>query len=160
MKHHFAFSGLLQCGHCGCDLSARLRSGGICTTTAPGTKAAVQSRMFGTKCSRSGHGASRTASVDEVMDWVREALRHSHADEKRHRDEAIDRLRAEYGRLQAGGGHLRRQARWSVDAAFFDRMANEWRGQQSRCSPTSSDTRRPTRAIWTKVRSLELAQNA
>src|SRR5512132_2000371 len=37
---------------------------------------------------------------DEVLDWVREALRQSHADEKRDHEEAIARLQTQYDRLQ------------------------------------------------------------
>jgi hypothetical protein len=34
------------------------------------------------------------------MDWVTEALRQSHADEKRFRDEVIARLQAEHSKIQ------------------------------------------------------------
>ena len=37
---------------------------------------------------------------DEVLEWVREAVHASHADEKREHEEAIKRLRTEYDRLQ------------------------------------------------------------
>jgi hypothetical protein len=37
---------------------------------------------------------------EEVIGWVASALRQSHADEKRFRDEAVSRLKAEYSRLQ------------------------------------------------------------
>ena len=37
---------------------------------------------------------------DEVLDWMRAALRESHADEKREHEAAIARLQAEYDRFQ------------------------------------------------------------
>jgi hypothetical protein len=37
---------------------------------------------------------------DEVLGWVREALRQSHGDEKQFHEAAVARLRAEYVRLQ------------------------------------------------------------
>jgi site-specific DNA recombinase len=65
---------------------------------------------------------------------VRDALRASHADEKREHEPAIGRLRAEYDRLQS-----RMRAMYvdkldgKVDGAFFDRMSAEWRAEQDRC---------------------------
>ena len=69
-----------------------------------------------------------------MLAWVREALRESHADEKREHEEAIARLQAEYNRLQD-----RIDAMYvdkldgQIDADFFDRKAGEWRDEQSRC---------------------------
>jgi len=37
---------------------------------------------------------------DEIMPWVRGALMQSHANERREHDAAIERLQAEYDRLQ------------------------------------------------------------
>jgi len=71
---------------------------------------------------------------DEVLSWVQEALRASHADKRREQEEAIARLRAEYDRLQRRLDTMyvdRLDGR--VDAAFFDKMAAEWRAEQSRC---------------------------
>jgi site-specific DNA recombinase len=44
---------------------------------------------------------SRLSFDEEVLAWVCDALRASHADEKREHEAAIGRLRAEYDRLQA-----------------------------------------------------------
>jgi hypothetical protein len=69
----------------------------------------------------------------EVLEWMTQALRHSHEDEKRFHDEAIGRLQGEYNRLQT-----RIDAMYVdkldglVSAAFFDRKAAEWRGEQDR----------------------------
>ena len=71
---------------------------------------------------------------DEVLEWVREALDASHADERREHEEAIERLRAEYDRLQN-----RIHAMYvdkldgKVDGVFFERMSGEWREEQDRC---------------------------
>jgi site-specific DNA recombinase len=71
---------------------------------------------------------------DEVLDWARTALRESHADEKREHEAAIERYQVEYHRLQN-----RLDAMYvdkldgRINAAFFDRMATEWRSEQDRC---------------------------
>ena len=71
---------------------------------------------------------------DEVLEWVRDALDASHADERREHEEAIKRLRAEYDRLQN-----RIHAMYvdkldgKVDGVFFEQMSNQWREEQDRC---------------------------
>jgi site-specific DNA recombinase len=71
------------------------------------------------------------------MQWVTEALRQSHVDERQFHEEAIGRLQAEYQRL-----HDRLDAMYidkldgRVETAFFDRKAAEWRSEQDRLSQT------------------------
>jgi site-specific DNA recombinase len=71
---------------------------------------------------------------EEVIDWVRDALHVSHADERREHEAAIKRLQAEHRRLQD-----RIHAMYVdkldglIDADFFDRMSSGWREQQNRC---------------------------
>ena len=69
----------------------------------------------------------------EVIGWVTDALRQSHADEKWFHEEAIARLQAEYTRLQSRIDAMYiDKLNGRVDAAFFDRMAAEWRAEQDR----------------------------
>jgi site-specific DNA recombinase len=71
---------------------------------------------------------------DEVLDRVRDALRASHADERREHEAAIRRLHAEHQRL---GGRINAmyldKFDGRVDGAFFDKMSAEWRAKQTRC---------------------------
>jgi site-specific DNA recombinase len=70
---------------------------------------------------------------EEVVGWVTSALRQSHTDEKRFRDEAVAKLKKEYTRLQE-----RLEAMYEdrldgrVDLAFFDRKSRAWRDEQHR----------------------------
>ena len=99
---------------------------------------------------------------DEVLDWVRDALHDSHADERREHEEAIERLRAEYDRLQN-----RIHAAYvdkldgTIDAAFYEKIAAEWQAEQDRCL---RDIERHLGAdrfyLEEGVRLIELAQNA
>jgi site-specific DNA recombinase len=70
---------------------------------------------------------------DEVLDWVRDALRASHADERREHEEAIRRLQAEHKRLgdRVNAMYLDKLD-GRIDAAFFDKMSAEWRAEQNR----------------------------
>ena len=134
-KHDFAFSGLIACGHCGCALVGEIKKGRYvyyhCTgyrrkCPEPYTREEVLSERF-------GELLEGLAFDDEVLGWVREALRESHGDERRFHEEAIGRLQAEYDRLQN-----RLDAMYvdkldgRIDEAFYDRKAGEWRTEQDR----------------------------
>ena len=71
---------------------------------------------------------------DEVLEWVRDALHASHADERREHEEAIKRHQAEYKRLQDRINAMYvDKLDGLVDTAFFERMSNQWREEQNRC---------------------------
>ena len=65
---------------------------------------------------------------------MRDALHASHADERREHEEAIQRHQAEYKRLQDRINAMYvDKLDGLVDAAFFEKMSNEWREAQNRC---------------------------
>lgn len=99
---------------------------------------------------------------DEVLEWVREALHAIHADERREHKEAIRRHQAEFRRLDE-----RIHAMYVdkldglVDAAFFERMSNQWREEQNRCLREIERLQAADRSyIGEGVQLLELARNA
>jgi site-specific DNA recombinase len=71
---------------------------------------------------------------DEVLEWVRDALHASHADERRDHEEAIRRHQAEYKRLQERINAMYvDKLDGVVDTAFFEKMSTQWRDEQNRC---------------------------
>ena len=136
VKHDFAFSGLITCGHCGCSIVGEIKKQRYvyyhCTgfkgrCDEPYVREEVIEQQFTDLLGR--------LTFDEgVLEWVSAALDASHVDEKREHEEAIKRLRAEYDRLQN-----RIHAMYvdkldgKVDGVFFERMSVEWRGEQDRC---------------------------
>ncbi len=71
---------------------------------------------------------------DEVLEWVRDALHASHADERREHEEAIKRHQAEHKRLQDRINAMYvDKLDGLVDTAFFEKMSNQWREEQQRC---------------------------
>src|SRR5262249_58957269 len=70
---------------------------------------------------------------EEVLQWVTEALRQSHDDEKTFHAQALARLQADYGKLQN-----RLDAMYvdkldgRVDEPFYERKAAEWQAEQTR----------------------------
>jgi site-specific DNA recombinase len=99
---------------------------------------------------------------DEVLQWVREALHASHADERREHEEAITRHQAEYKRLD-----VRIHAMYVdkldglVDTAFFERMSNQWREEQNRCQREIERHQNADKSFLDEgVALLDLARNA
>ena len=104
----------------------------------------------------------RSRFDDEVLEWVREALHASHADERREHEEAIRRHQAEYKRLDE-----RIHAMYVdkldglIGAMFFERMSNQWREAQNRCLREIERLQAADRSYLDEaVQLLELAQNA
>jgi hypothetical protein len=98
----------------------------------------------------------------EVLEWVRDALHASHADERREHEEAIKRHQAEHKRLDE-----RIHAMYVdkldglVDAAFFGRMSNQWREEQYRCLREIERLQAADRSYMDEgVQLLELARNS
>jgi len=99
---------------------------------------------------------------EEVLEWVRDALHSSHANERREHQEAIRRLQTEYKRLQ---GRINAmyvdKLDGLVDAGFFEKMSNQWREEQSRCLREVGRHQEADKSYMDEgIQLLELARNA
>jgi hypothetical protein len=99
---------------------------------------------------------------DEALEWVREALHASHADETREHEGAIERLHTEHKRLQN-----RLDAMYidkldgRVDTTFYERMSTSWREEQTRRLREIERHQAANKSYMDEgVRLLELARNA
>ncbi|MGX5804298.1 recombinase family protein [Bradyrhizobium sp. Arg314] len=140
--HEFAFTGLMTCAECGCAVVAEIKKGKYvyyhCTGHADkgrGGYADCRRKYVREEVLDKTFGAllDKLHFDEEVLDWVREALKSSQADERREHEQAIQRCQAEYKRL---GDRL--QAMYldkldgRIDNAFYDRMSAQWRVEQTR----------------------------
>ena len=120
--------------------------------------------MCARKCSkRSSPNCSAGCKFDdEVLEWVRDALHASHADERREHEEAIKRLQAEYKRLQDRINAMYvDKLDGLVDTAFFEKMSNQWREEQNRCLREIERHQNADKSYMDEgVQLLELARNA
>ena len=106
-EHDFAFSGLIACAPAAAPWSARSRSSATSIIIAPDTPINARAiRLLPPQVRARGSAGVRFTELlgrlrfdDEVLEWVRDALHASHADERHEHEEAIRRLRAEYKRL-------------------------------------------------------------
>jgi site-specific DNA recombinase len=99
---------------------------------------------------------------DEVLEWVRDALHASHADERREHEGAVRRHQAEYKRLQDRINAMYvDKLDGLVETAFFERMSNQWREEQNRCLREIERHQEADKSYMDKnVRLLDLARNA
>jgi len=164
VKHNFAFSGLIVCGHCGCSIVGEIKKGRYVYYHCTGYKGRCEVTYVREEVIEQQFTdlLGRLKFDDEVLEWVCEALDASHADERREHDDAIKRLRAEYDRLQN-----RIHAMYldkldgKVDGAFFERMSGEWRAEQDRCLCEIERHQTADQSYLEEgVRILELARNA
>ena len=171
MTHDFAFSGLIACARCGCSVVGEIKKQKYiyyhCTGYADkcrGEPASCRRKYVREEVLEKQFTAmlGQLRFDDEVLEWVREALHASHADERHEHEEAIKRLQAEI--RPAPEPHRRdvyRQAR-RQDRRRFLRQDG---GPMARgTAPLPRDIERHEEAEQSYmdegVRILELARNA
>jgi len=170
-KHDFAFSGLISCHACGCAVVGEIKKERYvyyhCTGYAdkcrgnPGTcrRKHMREEALGAQFTEM---LGRLNFDDEVLGWVRDALHSSHADKRKEQEQAIERLQAERLRLQTRIDVMYvDKLDGRVDAAFFDKMASEWRAEQDRCLREIGRHQEADGSYMDEgVQILELARNA
>jgi site-specific DNA recombinase len=133
--HCFPFSGMLQCGSCGFAMVGEIKKGKYVYYHCSGARGKCPEPYVRQETLEEAYSAMlRRISIDEgIVTWISTALRESHGDQKRFRDEAIAKLK---------GDHLRLQKRLDVmyedrldgriDVALFERKSAEYRQEQAR----------------------------
>ena len=142
-KHDFAFSGLIACHACGCSVVGEIKKARYvyyhCTGYADkcqGNPASCRRKYVREEALEAQFTEllGRLKFDDEVLEWVRDALHASHADERREHEEAIRRHQTEFKRLQDRINAMYvDKLDGLVETAFFERMSNQWREEQNRC---------------------------
>jgi hypothetical protein len=170
-KHDFAFSGLIACHACGCAVVGEIKKQRYiyyhCTGYADkcqGNPASCRRKYVREEALERQFTEllGRLRFDDEVLEWVRDALHASHADERREHEDAIKRHQAEYKRLQDRiNGMYVDKLDGLVDSAFFEKISNQWREEQNRCQRAMDQHRAAEKTYMDEgVQLLELARNA
>jgi site-specific DNA recombinase len=170
-KHDFAFSGLIACGKCGCAVVGEIKKQRYVYYHCTGYADKCQGSPASCRRKHVREEAIEAQFTDllgrlrfdaEVLEWVRDALHASHAEERREYEEAIRRHQAECNRLNE-----RIHAMYVdkldglVDVGFFERMSNQWREEQNRCLREIERLQAADRSYMDEgVQLLELARNA
>lgn len=163
-KRDFAFTGLMNCGHCGCALVGELKKDRYVYYHCTGFKGKcdepyVREEVISEKFSQI---LGRLSFGDEVLAWITTALHESHADEKREHEAAIERLRAEYDRLQ---NRLQTMYVDKLDGritnSFYVQMSEQWRVEQDSLALEIARHQSADRSYLDEGgRLIELARNA
>jgi site-specific DNA recombinase len=170
-RRDFAFSGLISCRQCGCAVVGEIKKQRYvyyhCTGYADkcqGNPASCRRKYVREEALEAQFTEllGRLTFDDEVLEWVRDALHASHADERRDHEEAIRRHQAEYKRLQERINAMYvDKLDGVVDTAFFEKMSAQWRDEQNRCLREIEQHQEADRSYMEEgVQLLELAQNA
>ena len=163
-REAFAFSRLVTCGHCGCSLVGELKKGKYvyyhCTyyrgrCNEPYVREETLELKF-------TEVLSQLHFDQDVMNWMRRALLESQADERRFREESVDRLQSEYNRLQRRIDIMYvDKLDGRIDAGFFDQKQSEWRQEQKQLRDSIAEHELANqRYVSEGVMLLELANQA
>src|SRR5262249_47601614 len=130
-KHNFTYSGLVNCGHCGCLLVGEIKKGKYTYYRCSGghgrrcDEPYLRQEVLEEKLEKA---LAALVFDAEVLGWFKTALLESHAEKKAFHDAAVAKLNAAYARLQ----HRLDEAYLDkldgrITAEDFDRRAAEWR---------------------------------
>ncbi len=136
-KHDFAFSGLITCHACGCAVVGEIKKQRYiyyhCTRYSDkcqGNPASCRRKHVREEALEAEFTEflGRLRVDDEVLEWMRDVLHASHADERCEHEEAIKRHQAEHKRIQDRINAMYvDKLDGLVDTAFYEKMSNQWR---------------------------------
>jgi len=161
-KHDFAFSGLVKCGHCGASLTAEKQKGKYvyyrCAKQCDNVVYLPESRL----ALELGEALRRIKMTPEIVEWTREALLASHADQAEHHNATVTRLEGRRAKLAS-----------YLDTAYTDRLEGRipedtWKRRSAEWEAERKDIDRQLAALGdakatyltSGVKLLELAQRA
>lgn len=164
LHHSWAFQGILKCGHCGCAMTAEIKKGKYIYYHCTGHKGKCPEKYVREEIIAEEFGeALKQIRVDEdVLEWVIDSLKSSHADESKYHNEALVRLEKERKRLQG-----RLDAMYidkldeNVSNAFYKEKSKEWRSRQEEISREIDRHRSANHSYLDDgIKILELSQRA
>ena len=144
VKHDFAYSGLVRCGHCGCLLVGELKKGRYiyyhCTgnrgnCTEPYTRQEILTREFASV-------VQELVIPQPILDWLGDAVLTSDRTEQAARMQTVQKLQTRYDQIQTRietmyldklDGRIRQE--------FFDKHSTTWRGEQD--------------GLWRKIQDIQ-----
>ena len=133
VKRNFAFGRMISCGHCGCTLVGEIKKGKYvyyrCTHYKTGCdEPYVREEVLEEKFT----DILRMIQFDEeVLDWIKTALKDSHDDERRYHREVVDKLQKDYQRVEQ-----RLEAMYvdkldgNIGVRFYEEKSAQWREEQ------------------------------
>ncbi|MGB8657427.1 MAG: recombinase family protein [Candidatus Zixiibacteriota bacterium] len=133
-KRDFAFTGLLMCGHCGCSITAEIHKNRYIYYRCTGFKGKCGQPYIREELLEEELGELVRSIVidDERLEWIKEALKSSHVDEKAYHDEMIAKLTLQLKRLQQKLDQAYEdKLEGKIEEEFWSKKSEQWREEQS-----------------------------
>jgi site-specific DNA recombinase len=133
----FAFKGLLQCGYCGCSITAEVKKGRYIYYRCTNGKGKCRQHYIRQEALATmlGELLKRIKLAPDIVEQIREALRSSFDTEKEFRQKELSRLRREHSKLQErlDQAYIDRLEN-KIDVSFWEKLHTKWTEQQNEIS--------------------------
>lgn len=163
-KHHWAFQGLLSCGHCGYALVAELKKEQYVYYHCTGNRGKCPEKYAREADIAEQFGSAiKAIQLDgEVLGWIKAALKGSHEVQERQHREALASFHEQYDKLQKRLDAIYLdKLDGKITREFYEQRSNQWRREQQ---DILRKIEKHQGANWAYVdegiRLLELAQRA
>ncbi|MGD1096109.1 MAG: recombinase family protein [Bryobacteraceae bacterium] len=149
VKHDFAFTGLVRCGHCGCMMVGEVKKGRYVYYHCTGNRGKCPERF-----TRQEVLAGEFANVlqelvipQPILEWLGDAVLTSDQTEQAARAQAIRKLQARYDQIQARIETMYMdKLDGRITQEFFDKQSATWRGEQNLLQGKIQDAQKATPA--------------
>lgn len=158
-KHDFPYTGLVTCGHCGCQLVGEIKKGRYVYYHCTNSK--------GTNCPEPYTRQERlTQELTSILDdlvvpkpittWLRAALRATDTTHVKERQDALDHATAELQRLQNRiDAMYLDKLDGRITSVFFDEKATAWRLEQAKLQARIHDLQQQTQSYDDAITAVE-----
>jgi site-specific DNA recombinase len=134
IKHDFAFTGFITCGHCGCQLVGELKKGRYVYYHCTGHRGKCPERYTREEIMAEQLASSLRDLVipREVLAWLTEAVSASDMNEQAAREKTVRKLEEQHRRAQAKlEAMYEDKLEGRISAEFYDRKAKDLQAQAS-----------------------------
>jgi len=133
VKHDFAFTGLVRCGHCACMLVGEIKKGRYVYYHCTGNRGKCPEPYTRQEVLNAGFASILRELVipPPILQWLGDAVLESDRTEQAAREQAIKRLQAQHDQIQTRIETMYLdKLEGRILQVFFDKKAAEWRGEQ------------------------------
>jgi site-specific DNA recombinase len=164
VSHRFAYTGLLKCAHCGCGITAEIKRERYIYYHCSFDKGNCgASYVREEELERQFEGILKDLSFSpEVFEWMREALRQSAQEKAEYNHRAIERLNAQYAKLQNRIDQIYLdKLDGEIEEGFYRKNVSLWRKEQAQIrGRIERHEKADQNYIEQGIKLLEIARNA
>ena len=153
VKHDFAFTGLVRCGHCGCMFVGELKKGRYVYYHCTGNRGKCAEPYTRQETLTDGFSRILQELVmpPPILEWLGSAVLESDHTEQAAREQSIQRLRTQCDRIEARIETMYMdKLDGRITQKFFDKNSATWRDEQQALLRRSEASRLPHRRQSTR----------